>query len=175
MANIDNPTGFYYDGRFSDLAPPIKAFEMAESTTLSNGDPVKFSGGYVDRALTSEGVIGVFLGPEAEDRNVESYPGNNAASSITTGVGENPRVSVVLAMPDVYFRVQDANALAAITNRGTKVDFSGASGAAVVDSSVTLNGDCLLIDKAGTDNINGNEYGANMDWIVQFANSPWKV
>ncbi len=163
MANTNNPRGFIYEGRFSDESPPIHDYEMGVSSTLNVGDPVKFVNGYVIPANTGDIVLGVFLGA-----------GENAAGMIdgdggvTSGAGEHPIVKIVLALADVYFRVQDANATASISNRGTSVDFSGATGVGVVDSSASISGDVLLLDKAGMEDRNGNSYGANMDWLGIF-------
>jgi len=164
MANVDNPYGFRFDVSYSDEVPAVRDFEMAESTTLSQGDPVTISGGYVTKAVTSNAVLGVFLGPAAVDDSV--YDGD----SITSGAGENPVVKVLVAFADTIFRVQDVAAAPAITARGTKVDFVGATGAVEINSGVTTNGDCLVVDVAEQDNIAGNELGANVDWLISFAN-----
>lgn len=167
MANVDSPSGFLYEGRFSDQSPPIHDYELAESTTVSLGDPVTLTGGYLAPAASGAAVLGVVLGAAATDDNVY----NNSGEVIVAGAGEHPLVKIVLALPDVYFRVQDANATApTIALRGVSCDFTGTTGVVEVNSSVTLNGDVQLIDKAGPDNINGNEYGANMDWLGIFAN-----
>lgn len=163
MANIDNPYGFRFDVRYGDEVPAVRDFQMAASTTLNQGDPVTLSGGYVTKAVTSNPVLGVFLGPAAVDDSV--YDGD----SITSGAGENPSVKVLIAFADTLFRVQDVAAAPAVTAIGTKVDFVGATGVVEINTGVTTNGDCLVVAVAEQDNIAGNELGANVDWLISFA------
>lgn len=166
MANTNSPSGFIYEGRFSDESAPIHDFEMAESITLSLGDPVTFTGGYLTLAASGDPVLGVVLGAAATDDNVYE----NSGEVIISGAGEHPLVKIVLAFADVYFRVQDAAAAPTITLRGASVDFTGTTGIIEVNSGVTVNGDVALLDKAEGDDINGNEYGADMDWLGIFQN-----
>lgn len=165
MANIDNPKGFIYEGRLSDQSPPIHDYEMTASTTLKLGDPVKLVSGYISKAVTGDTILGVFVGPAAQDGEVADYV---ESTGLVAGAGEHPLAKIVLALPDVLFRVQDVAASPTIAVRGVLADFAGASGAVEVNSGVSTQDDCLLFDKAEGDNIAGNAYGASMDWLVIF-------
>lgn len=164
MPNVDSPRGFIYEGRFSDKSPPIYDYEMASSTTLSLGDPVTFASGYITKAVSNDPILGVVIGAAATDGKVFT----NSGEVIVAGASEHPKVKIVLALEDVLFRVQDSNASPTIALRGASVDFAGTTGIVEVNSSVVTNGDCMLFDKAGPDNVAGNQYGANMDWLVIF-------
>ena len=160
MANTDSAKGFVYDTRLSDEHPPIMDYEMAESTTLSDGDPVTIENGYVRLAASGEPVLGVVIG--------SIYPGWDG--SYDSGAGEHPAVKICIALEDVLFRVHDANAAPTIALRGASVDMVGASGVVGVDSTVVANGDFMLWDRAWADSISGNVWGPDMQWLGSFQN-----
>jgi len=158
MANTDSARGFVYTRRLSDEAPPMLDYEMAENSTLSQGDPVTIENGYIRLAASGEPVLGVVVGGYAPDWD----------GSITSGPGENPAIKLIIALEDVLFRVHDANAAPTIAQRGASVDIVGTTGAIGVDSTVTTNGDVMLWDRAWSDSISGNEFGPDMQWEASF-------
>ena len=160
MPNTDIATGFVYDFRLSDQSPPIMDFEMAESVTLSEGDPITIDAGYVRMAVAGEPVLGVVVG--------SIYPGWDG--SYTSGVGEHLALKVCVALEDVIFRVMDTNAAPTIAARGTKVVMAGTSGSIAVNSGDTATTDFLLLDRAWADSISGNVWGPQMQWVGSFAN-----
>lgn len=159
MANIDNPHGFRYEYSLGDKSPAVRDFELEDAHEIRVGDLVKFEAGYVKIADTAAPVLGLVLGPAATDDSV-------LTESPIVGDGVK-KVKVLIATSDTVFRVQDANPTPTIANRGEIVDFSGNSGERVITTGV-IGTSCFVFDKAGPDNIAGNEYGANMDWLVTF-------
>ena len=165
MANIDNPTGFRYEKGYRDESPPVTTYLQKASTTLNEGDPVTLEAGYLILAGTGVAVLGVVMGPAAVDDTVQS------GAPIVAGAGETPEVMIILAFADVVFRVQDGDATpATIALLGTLVDMTGATGAVELASAVSTNDDVLLLALADRDNIAGNVYGANADFLVIFNN-----
>lgn len=163
MANIDNPTGFRYEYGLRDESPPVETFLQKASTTLNAGDPVTLEAGYLILAGTGVAVLGVVMGPAAVDDTVVD------GAPIVAAAGENPAVMIILAFADVVFRVQDGDATPATQALiGTLVDMTGATGAVELASAVSTNDDVLLLALAGQDNIAGNAFGANADFLVTF-------
>lgn len=162
MANKSAPVGFFYDVRYGDESPPIHHFEMATGTTLNIGDPVTFTNGYLTLAATGDFVLGVVIGKSAEDGGVYDNAG-----PIVAGAGA-PKVAIILAFADTVFRVHDANAAPTIALRGESCDMVGGTGAVGVNSGTVTNGDVMLFDVAGPENIGGNVVGADMDWLGIF-------
>ena len=163
MANIDNPNGFRYEFRYSDGSPPVATYLQKASTTLNAGDPVALEAGYLILAGTGVPVLGVVMGPAAVDDTVQN------GTPIVAGAGETPGVMIILAFNDVVFRVQDGDATPATQALiGTLVDMAGATGAVEIASAVSTNDDVLLLALADLDNIAGNTWGANADFLVTF-------
>jgi hypothetical protein len=163
MANIDNPNGFRYEKGWRDESPPVASYLQKASTTLNAGDPVTLEAGYLILAGTGVPVLGVVMGPAAVDDTVQ------AGAPIVAGAGETPAVLIILAFADVVFRVQDGDATPATQALiGTLVDMTGASGAVELASAVSTNDDVILMALADLDNIAGNEWGANADFLVIF-------
>lgn len=165
MANKSIANGFYYDQRLSDQSPAVHDYPMTASLTLNPGDPVTLTSGKLAFAGTNVPVLGVVLGPAAVDAGVYDNAG-----PIVAGAGENPMVKVLIATADTLFRAHDAAAAPTDALVGATVDMVGTTGETGLNSGVVTNGDFQIFDKAGTDNIAGNEYGADMQWLGFFAN-----
>lgn len=104
-----------------------KAFTVANGVTITAGDFVYFSGGY----LTNSSVAGKrLIGMAAE-----------------TIVGDGTKKALVYVEPDLIFVVDNDNdsTTFAATHVGTYFDLTGATGAQLVDTSTTTaNGAQLL-------------------------------
>lgn len=163
MPNVSSANGYYYDSNLYDESPAVHDYPIKASTTLNPGDAVTFDAGQLVLAVTTDTVLGVVVGPAAVDDTVYSDGG-----AIVAGAGENPLVKVIIATAGTLFRVHDANAAPTAALVGVSVDMVGAAGAQGVDSSSTTTGDVQLFDIAGPDNIAGNEFGADMQWLGIF-------
>lgn len=148
----DNARGFKWTGSLVGgvAGPRTRAFRMAASTTITEGDAVIFSSGYLDVATATSGTIaGV------------------AVESKTTGAGENPFILMIPALP---FYLWTANTSGTPTQAmvGTLVDIEGATGAMEVDEDASTEDVVQIID-IDRDGFTGNAFStANSDVIIRF-------
>lgn len=149
----DNARGFEWAGSLVGgvAGPRTLKLAMAASTTITEGDAVVFSSGYVDAASSSSGTIaGV------------------AVETKTTGSGENPRILVIPALPFYLFR---ANTSGTPTQAmvGTLVDIEGSTGAMEVNEDATTEQVVQIVD-IDRDGYSDNAFGtANSDVVIRFA------